>query len=320
MILSTKQAMDAVKPQSVLVTGGRGFIGRALCNLLQRQGYRVFCLDRPADPPARFLVGAGECQIACDISQAQQLRRVFEADRIDGIVHLAAILPTAAQREPLRAIEVNVTGSLNLLEMAREFRVRRFVFASSLSVYGTYPDEEVVTETHRAAPEDVYGATKLCLERVGDTYRTRFGLDFVSLRIGRVIGPGSGSVSSAWRSQVFEALQSAAAAEISLPYRESERLLLAHVDDVAGMLLQLLAAERPSHRLYNAACESMTASELKWAVESLNPRVRVCLGNEEAAGNPRRLASQRFTEEFGFLTRSISDHLKAAAGRQVPRK
>src|SRR3954465_3800719 len=127
--------MDADPNSSVLVTGARGFIGRAVVKLLQRENYRVVALDNSAAP-----VGAHDPQSAgnvmCDISNADELRRVFAAGAGGGLIHLAAILPTAAQREPLHATRVNVDGSVNLLEMARRFEVRRFVFGSSLSVYG----------------------------------------------------------------------------------------------------------------------------------------------------------------------------------------
>ena len=92
---------------------------------------------------------------------------MFEKERIEGIIHLAAILPTAAQRNPLRATQVNVQGSANVLEMARVFQVRRVVFGSSLSIYGTCAADHIVSELDRAAPEDLYGAAKLYVEQLG---------------------------------------------------------------------------------------------------------------------------------------------------------
>src|SRR5579864_5252912 len=177
---------------SVLVTGGRGFIGRAVVKLLQDSGYGVVSLDVAPGVSS----SARRHEVECDISDARQLRRVFEIESIGGIIHLAAILPTAAQREPALATEVNVRGSLNLLEMARRFRVRRFVFGGSLSVYGTCGEDQVVSEADRGAPEDLYGAAKLYVEQLGAAYR-QHGLEFVSLRFGRVVGSGARSASSA---------------------------------------------------------------------------------------------------------------------------
>jgi nucleoside-diphosphate-sugar epimerase len=299
---------------SVLVTGGCGFVGQALCKLLQRKGHRTLVLDQPPDPDTAEQSRRLEPEVPCDIRRATHLWTVFQAERIESIVHLAAVLPTAAQREPLRTTQVNITGSLNLLEMARQFDVRRVVFASSLSVYGTCPPGEAVAETHPAAPEDLYGASKLYVEQLGASYRVRFGVSFVSLRMGRVIGPGAQSSSSAWRSRIFEDLRSTTATEISLPYAGQERLLLVCVDDIAKMLVALLEAPQLAHSIYNAVCESMLVSELKQAVESLNPNVRVRLGQEHVAGNPQRLDSGRFAREFDFQADRIAHLLKRVAG------
>ncbi len=308
--------MDAHKNSSVLVTGGRGFIGRAVGNFLQRSGYGVVSLD--AAPPVSSAANRQtDDEVLCDLTDSIHLQHVFEAHRIGAIIHLAAILPTAAQRDPVRATQVNVEGSLHLLEMARRFGVRRMVFGSSLSVYGTYPPDQVVSEAERAAPEDLYGAAKLYVEQLGEAYRHSYGLEFVSLRIGRVVGPGAQSASSAWRSQIFDLLAARNAAEITLPYVGSERILLVHVDDVAKMLVAQLHAACPAHSVYNAACESVVVADLKREVEGLNSNVSVKLGEAHAFGNPRLLDSSRFRQEFGLQTLPVVEQLRRAAGKEI---
>jgi len=300
------EVMETDKESCVLVTGGRGFIGKSVGKLLQRHGYRVISLDVvPAN------LGSGD--IVCDVTDLAALERLFRRERIDGIVHLAAVLPTAAQREPLVATKVNIQGSVNLMEMARQFEVRRFIFGSSLSAYGTCPGEQVVTEMDRAAPEDLYGAAKLYVEQLGEAYRQTHGLEFVSLRIGRVVGPGAGSTTSAWRSEIFECLEKASPAEIEIPYADSERILVVHVEDVAKMFLYLLQAPQPAHNVYNAGCESVIVGALKREIERLNPRLRVKLGGQAVVGSPRRVDWSRFAGEFGFATVPIFERLGAAA-------
>ncbi len=298
------------KKGSVLVTGGRGFIGRAVGKLLQHSGYRVVSLDQS-------LVDGetGLREVVADIRDADHMRRVFEAERIGGIIHLAAMLPTAAQRDPVQATEVNVAGSLRVLEMAREFEARRVLYGSSLSVYGTCPAEHVISETDRAAPEDLYGAAKLYVEQLGETYLGH-GSTFISLRIGRTVGRGARSATSAWRSQIFELLAAREATEIALPYASVERILLVHVDDVAKALVALLQAPHLEHRVYNAPCESVVVGDLKREVEGLNSYVGVTLGDAEARGNPRRLDCSRFQREFGLQTLPIFEQLRSAAGKQ----
>lgn len=121
-------------------------------------------------------------ELLCDLTNGAKLQSVFETDRIDGIVHLAAILPTAARPRSPAATQVNVEGRLNLLEMVQPFAVRRIILGSSLSLYGACPANKV-SEADRAAPEDLYGAAKLYVEHPGEAYRNGHGLEFVSLRV-----------------------------------------------------------------------------------------------------------------------------------------
>ena len=299
--------MDA-ETDVVLVTGGRGFVGRSAVEVLRDSEHRVISAD--------VTPGTGDGEVQCDIAEMEQLRSIFERERVNAILHLAAILPTTAQREPLRATRVNMQGTLNLLEMAGEFGVRRFVFGSSLSVYGTCAADQLVSESVRPAPEDLYGASKVYVEQLGSACGRAHALEFVSLRIARVVGTGSRSATSAWRSEIFECMDGRSA-EIVFPYAESERILLVHVDDVARMLACLMCARDLEHSVYNAACESVIVGELKHVIEELNPRVRVTLHGESVVGNPRRVDWSRFAGEFGFLTEPIFGQLAVAAGKNL---
>jgi UDP-glucose 4-epimerase len=302
---------------AILITGAYGFIGRAVAQLLEGSGQRLVLLDQVTPE----ISGNQDTSVplACDISEEGAMRRVFEAENISRIIHLAAILPTAAQRDPWRGTQANVMGSLNLLKMGREFGVRRFVFGSSLSIYGTCPANRLVSEADRAAPEDLYGSAKLYVEQLGSAFAD---LSFVSLRIGRVVGAGAKSKTSAWRSEIFEHLDAEEPVRIKLPYLGMERVLLVHVDDIAQALVGLLGATQISHGVYNAPCESVAVEDLKHQVEALNPNVTVELGETYAAGNPRRLDFSRFFGEFGFQGRPIFERLRAAAavknGRAIP--
>lgn len=298
--------------RSVLVTGGRGFIGRAVVKLLRRKGYPVISLDRSPVPANEF---SGWLEIEGDVSQGPGFRSAVRTHRIHDIVHLAAILPTAAQQDPLSAVQVNLHGGLSVLQEAEELGVRRLVFGSSLSVYGTYPGDQVVSEADLARAGDSYGGAKKHVEEQGQVCRQRGDTDFVSLRIGRVVGAGSNSVTSAWRSEIFELLKSEYPAEIFIPYRPSERILVAHVDDVAKMLLTLVSAQHTEHAIYNAPCESIVVDDLKRFVESLNPNLTVKLGDGRPLGNPQMLDFSRFQNEFKVETVPLFKRLRRVAGK-----
>ena len=152
------------------------------------------------------MTASQSARVLCDIADVAQVRRVFEKEGIGRSHPSGGDFADGGATRALRATQVNVEGSVNLLEMARRFGVPRVVFGSSFSVYGTCAAEQIVSEKDRAAPEDLYGAAKLYVEQLGEAYRQCHGLEFVSLRIGRVVGPESRSTSSAWRSEIFEFL------------------------------------------------------------------------------------------------------------------
>ena len=111
---------------------------------------------------------------------------------------------------------------------------------------------------------------------------------------------------------MFEFLQTQLPSDLTLPYVGSERVLLIHVDDVARALLALVNAPSTRYAIYNAPCECWILNELKEKLESLNPNIRVALGNTYAKGNPRLLDCSRFKNEFAFSAPPIADRLQAA--------
>jgi UDP-glucose 4-epimerase len=301
----------------ILVTGGAGFIGRAVCAALHAQGKPVVALDRalasvpPIDPSC--------LAVACDIRDKDHVEQVFRQHAITTVVHLVSLLNTASWKTPLQATQVNVGGSLNALEAARAFGVSRVIYGSSISVYGSQAGQgrRGVLETTPAAPEDLYGATKRYVEILGDAYRQRFGVQFVALRIASVVGPGAVNTSSPWRSDVFEKLGLPEGADISFPYRGDEALPLVHVQDVADMIAHLVVAERVSFPVYNTPSETWTLEDLSGYIESLDRHVRVRLGQSSVSGIPRAVNGQRFVTEFGYTPTPLRERFRRASQRST---
>ncbi len=164
----------------VLVTGGSGFIGTNLSLFLTEEGHEVRVLDlRSPNFKAEYVKG--------DIRDYETVKRAVEG--IEAVVHLAAMVSAVeATEKPEEATEINVMGTLNLLEASRRQGVRRFVYASSVAVYGE-PLYLPVDERHPNFPVNVYGATKLGGEALVNGYSGNYGLSTVSLRFFNVYGP-----------------------------------------------------------------------------------------------------------------------------------
>jgi nucleoside-diphosphate-sugar epimerase len=184
--------------ETCLVTGAAGFIGSHLSERLLRDGYRVAGLDCFTDyyprrqkelNLARLRGQAGFTFLELDLCTAR-LEEVLAREGIDVIFHQAAQAGVRASwgREFATYTQNNVLATQRLLEAAREHGVRRFIYASSSSVYGD-TDELPMRETGRTQPLSPYGVTKLAAEHLCQLYHANFALPTVSLRYFTVYGP-----------------------------------------------------------------------------------------------------------------------------------
>jgi UDP-glucuronate 4-epimerase len=186
----------------VLVTGGAGFIGSHLCQRLLQEGHEVVCLDNfdaYYDPAIKrrnleeinASKGAQGFQLVeGDIRNKGLVDDLFRRSSFDLIIHLAAragVRPSIEQ--PLLYNEVNVTGTLNLLEACREIGVRDFIFGSSSSVYGKNRKVPFAEEDRLEAMISPYAVTKRVGELFCYTYHHLYGLRISCLRFFTVYGP-----------------------------------------------------------------------------------------------------------------------------------
>ena len=173
----------------MLVTGGAGFIGSNLVRSLLASKGAVRVLDNLSTGSAENLQGLNEAVelVEGDIRDGDTVRRAVDGCEL--VFHLAA-LPSVARSisDPAGCNEVNVTGTLNLLRASIDAGVRRFVLASSSSVYGdttTLPKHEELP----TSPRSPYAASKLAAESYCRSFAPAFGLETVALRFFNVFGP-----------------------------------------------------------------------------------------------------------------------------------
>lgn len=183
----------------VLITGVAGFIGSSLCDDLLADGVEVVGLDNfdPYYDPAikRSNIRAAEASsgfrlVEGDIRDRATVDRLVAETRPDAIVHLAAragVRPSI-ENAPLY-VDVNLDGTIHLLEACRSHGIPRFIFASSSSVYGARPAEPFSEDDPVDHPVSPYAATKKAGELLCHTYHHLHGLNVTSLRFFTVYGP-----------------------------------------------------------------------------------------------------------------------------------
>ena len=183
----------------ILITGAAGFIGSHLCEKLLGRGDTLIAVDNFNDyydtarkqKNIRQLRYHPRC-ILCeaDICDEGTISRIFAEHRPEAVVHLAAYGAVRYSIGRARLYtEVNIGGSINLLEVAREIGVENFVFASTSSVYGNTKDLPFVETDPCNQPLAPYPASKKAVELMGYTYHHLHGLNFTALRLFNVYGP-----------------------------------------------------------------------------------------------------------------------------------
>jgi len=183
----------------ILVTGGAGFIGSHVAERLLQRGDAVVTLDNFNDyySPARKRANAallaryrGSSVVEADIRDAAAMNALFASERFDRVVHLAAMANVRySVKEPALYVDVNVTGTRNLLEAARRQGVQHLVLASTSSVYGRTDKIPFVETDPTDRPLAPYPASKKACELLAHAYHVSYGLRCRVLRFFNVYGP-----------------------------------------------------------------------------------------------------------------------------------
>ncbi len=166
---------------NILVVGGAGYIGVHIVDLLCDMGHKVIVLDNlysgykeNINKKADFILG--------DITNKSLLKSVFENNKIDSVIHMAALKAVADSNKDTRNYtENNVIGSINLISSCIDFNVKKFIFSSTAAVYGN-PKYNPIDENHTSLPINHYGYTKLLVENYLSWISNIEEINFVSLR------------------------------------------------------------------------------------------------------------------------------------------
>lgn len=183
----------------ILVTGGAGFIGSHVSKALIDRGDKVVIIDNfnnYYDPKLKedrikiFLKGYKFKLYRGDIRDAKLLEKLFKKEKIDKIIHLAAMAGVRnSLKNPQLYFDVNIMGSINLLELAVKHKIKNFVFASSSSVYGNNKKQPFSESDNVDTPISPYAASKKADELLAHTYHHIYGLNITALRFFTVYGP-----------------------------------------------------------------------------------------------------------------------------------
>src|SRR5258708_405525 len=180
-----------IKGSTVLITGGAGFIGSHIIDqLLLKKPKKIIVLDdfsRGTNANIEHAAKSGIVEIVtADIRKKAQIAPYMKG--VDYVYHEAAVRITRCAEDPRIAQEVLVDGSFNLLELAAKNKIKKFIFASSASVYGD-PSYLPMDEKHPFNNTTAYGAGKIATEEMLKAFHAMYGLPYIILRNFNVYGP-----------------------------------------------------------------------------------------------------------------------------------
>lgn len=306
-----------------LVIGGNGVIGHFVSRRLVGQGHRPVIMSRSGstDLIADILDQCDNVRI--DMADRNAVNDLVREHQISHIVHLGAALPSVAETDPAAAVRLNVEGTVNVLEAARNNNVKRVVMASTKAVYGPptgqygAPDYQPVPETKVPEPLTVYGITKLSSEQLGQWYREQHGIEFIALRFGATIGPGKIARHGGALSRYSVIVENAMAGKTVRIDSGADAVCDGLFnDEVARGILCALQAPNPRHVVYNISTGTgFTLREFAAAVQRLYPSTEVVVAPDSSRSTNTVnfvLDARRARDDLGFIAESGIDRIVEA--------
>ena len=290
----------------ILVTGATGQIGSELTTTLrERYGRDNVIAMGHRRKPSKTLEESGP-YVTGDVRDRENLEKIIREYDIDTIYHMAAILSATGEKNPQLCWDVNINGLYNLLEMARERKLRIFC-PSSIAVFGPKTPKENTPQDTILTPTTMYGITKVSGELLGEYYVQKYGVDVRGVRYPGIISsetpPGGGTTDYA-----VEMFYYAVRGEKYTCFvREDTVLPMMYMPDCIKSAIQLMEADFSKlkhHTNFNVTAMSFSAKELEEEIKKHIPdfscEYKPDFRQEIAESWPRTIDDSCAREEWGW--------------------
>jgi len=251
--------------KKILVTGAVGQIGSELTmELRHRFGAENVIATGRKTQPSEELKNSGPFHFI-DVNKIETVEEIVKKYNIDTVIHMAAILSAVGEKNPQLCWDVNMNGTINILELGIKYEMARIIIPSSIAVWGSGVPLDNTPQETVLKPTTMYGVTKVCGELLCDYYVKRFGLDIRGLRYPGIISyetlPGGGTTDYAV-AIYYEAVDKG---HYTCFVREDTKLPMMYMPDAIDGTIQLAQADFSKlkhHSDFNHAAMSFTAGEL----------------------------------------------------------
>jgi threonine 3-dehydrogenase len=258
-----------------LITGGLGYVGSNLARHLLKRDEEVVIFDRSSDSGSIGDIRGDVEIVQGELGNLSQVLNVVAAGKIEYIYHLGAMISMPAEANPWAAYDTNANGTYHVLEAARLFDVRGVVFPSGIATYGRGSPKVVSQDVFQSNPSQMYAATKIFGERLGEYYHHRFGVNFRCPSFPAFCGPGRREGLAAYASMMVH--DPAMGRPCRLPIDEGGQLPFIYVKDVVRCLslLKDVGEDRLHRRVYSVQGFSMPAREMADTVRKHIPGAQI---------------------------------------------
>lgn len=307
---------------AVMVTGGAGFIGSHLVRKLLERGEKVLVYDSFAAAEPSSLKGMVDKidLVRGNIMDLSTMVMAAKKHEVERIVHTAGFVSSKLSVEqPVMTAQVNIMGTLNVLETAKLLEMKRVILLSSQRVYGQ-GKYEPIDEEHPKDPKYPYGSTKLAAELLGLNYHYLYGVDFIATRHTQIYGPGrpDGGRENILKSMIHSAVDGVSC---HIPSGGEHPWEFVYIKDVVDALILALYVDSSSlqQRAFNISSGKVyTWAQVADLIRGLVPGSEITIGPgllELRPGIPDDIRGvldiSRAREELGFTPRyDMIDGLK----------
>ncbi|MCY6959578.1 NAD-dependent epimerase/dehydratase family protein [Clostridium brassicae] len=248
----------------VLVTGGAGFVGSHIVDLLIQRGYEVVVVDNLYHGNLKN-INSRAVFYKVDIRDKYKIKDIFDKEKPDYVIHEASQISVENSIEnPILDAEINILGTINVLESCKGSKVKKIIYPASAAIFGE-PEYLPIDEKHPLSMLSPYGVSKHTVEHYLDVYNKIYGINYVSLRCSNVYGPrqdssGEGGVVSIFCNKMFNG-------ERPIIFGDGEQIRdFIYVTDVARATLMAMSGN--INGIFNVC--SGTKTSINKLVKSIN--------------------------------------------------
>ena len=306
---------------NILVTGATGFIGSRVVFQLAKRGLSIVAADIDMGENKKKLekkyidFGFDKKLItfeSLDITKHEEIELLFKKYKFDSIINLAYGIGIICEENPLLASKINIVGTTSMFEMLVKYKVKRLVFASSETVYGTkqsiYGNRPVNENDYTGIDNQyfTYGVMKLLNEFMAEKYIKKYGCSIAYTRPSVVFGYGRQNTALNWAEDF--AAKPAIGLPADLPFSRNNKDNWIYVNDCAEQLVRLSLKEKLNYSNFNTGSHTIDGNELEKTVKKFIPEAQI---NFSSSANYTPLIDDqddsRIVKEIDFKPRSFSD-------------